>query len=223
MEMLRGIDQKRKEPFYMEMSRDNGQKNSYLSNELQLQNHSLSFIHKTKSLPSTTLLLSRSPIAYNTTASLEKLTCTDYVDFDINQDRFGKVSWSKNDSNYLDVKLKVFKKSDNKELQLVQILKMGETKFNQFLRLRNQLENTVENFAGEETLSPVMIPTITKDMDEHLKLAHKRVDVVDQPNRKNCVTLLRYNVDKPESSFAEVLLFARKKKDEKFEQIVYLK
>ena len=122
----------------------------------------------------------------------------------------------------MDVKLKVFKKSDNKELQLVQILKMGETKFNQFLRLRNQLENTVENFAGEETLSPVMIPTITKDMDEHLKLAHKRVDVVDQPNRKNCVTLLRYNVDKAESSFAEVLLFARKKKDEKFEQIVYL-
>ena len=49
-------------------------------------------------------------MAYNTTASLDKLTCTDYVDFGKWHDRFGRFSWSKNDSNYLDVKLKVFKK-----------------------------------------------------------------------------------------------------------------
>ena len=100
-------------------------------------------------------------MAYNTTASLHKLTCTDYVDFGECQDRFGRVSWSKNDSNYLDVKLKVFRKDDKKEFRLVQNLTMGEADFNQFMRLRNQLDNAAEKFAREENLTPVLIPTKT--------------------------------------------------------------
>ena len=99
---------------------------------------------------------------------------------------------------------------------------MGETDFNQFLRLRNQLVNAAINFARKENLPPVLLPTMSKDMDEQLKLAHKVVDLVDRANTKICVTLLRYNVDKPESSFAQVRLFARKKKDEKFQQVVYV-
>ena len=83
-------------------------------------------------------------MAYNITASLEKLACTDYVDFGKCQDRFGQFSWSKNDSNYLDVKLKVFRKDDKKEFRLVQNLTMGEADFNQFMRLRNQLVNAAE-------------------------------------------------------------------------------
>ena len=51
-------------------------------------------------------------MAYNTTVSLDKLTCTDYVDFGKHQDRFGQFSWSKTDSNYLDIKLNVFKRED---------------------------------------------------------------------------------------------------------------
>ena len=160
-------------------------------------------------------------MAYNTTASLDKLTCTDYVDFGKYQDRFGQLSWSKNDSSYLDVKLKVFKKDDKKEFRLVQNLTMGEADFKKFMRLRNQLVNA-ESFA-RENLMPVLIPTMSKDIDEQLKLAHKLVDVVDRERRKICVTLLRYNVDKPESSYAQVLLFARKKEDEKFQQVVYVK
>ena len=100
-------------------------------------------------------------MAYKTTASLDKVACTDYVDFCKCQDRFGQFPWYKNDSNYLDVKLKVFKKDDNKEIRLVQNLTMGEADFNQFLRLRNQLVNATENFAREENLMPVLIPTKT--------------------------------------------------------------
>ena len=161
-------------------------------------------------------------MAYNTVASLDKLTCTDYVDFDKCQDRFGRFFWSENDSNYLDVKLKVSRKDDKKEFPLVQNFSMGEADFNQFMRLRNQLVNAAKIFAREENLTPVLIPTISRDMDEQLKLAHKVVDVVERTNRKICVTLLRYNIDKLESSFAQVRLFARKKKDEKFQQIVYV-
>ena len=59
-------------------------------------------------------------------------------------------------------------------------------------------------------------------MDEQLKLSPKVVDVVDRANRKICVTLLRYSVDKPETSYAQIRLFARKKEDEKFQQFVYV-
>ena len=99
---------------------------------------------------------------------------------------------------------------------------MGEADFNQFMRLRNQLVNAAEKFAREEILTPVLIPTMYRDMDEQLKLAHKVVDVVDRTNGKICVTLLRYNLDKPESSYAQVRIFARNKEDEKFQQVVYV-
>ena len=118
--------------------------NANKSNKVQLQNHSLIFFHKTKSLPSASSILSRSPVAYNATASLDKPTCTDYVDFGKCQDRIGRFFWSKNDSKYLDVRLKILKKNDNKEFRLVQNLTMGEADFNQFTRLKNQRANAAE-------------------------------------------------------------------------------
>ena len=60
-------------------------------------------------------------------------------------------------------------------------------------------------------------------MDEQHKLAHKVVVVVDRANKKICGTLLRYNVDKLESSYAQVRLFRRKKEDEKLQQVVFVK
>ena len=42
-------------------------------------------------------------------------------------------------------------------------------------------------------------------------------------NRKIFVTLLRYNVDNGENSYAQVQLFTTKKVDEKFQQIVLVK
>ena len=43
--MSRDNDRQRKESPYMEMSRNKDQKNEYISNEKQLQNHSSTFIH----------------------------------------------------------------------------------------------------------------------------------------------------------------------------------
>ena len=48
---------------------------------MPLQNHSSTFIHKNESIPSATSILFRSAITHNTTASLENLTCINYVDF----------------------------------------------------------------------------------------------------------------------------------------------
>ena len=99
---------------------------------------------------------------------------------------------------------------------------MGEANFNQFMRVRNQLVNAAENFAREENWTPVLIPTMSKDRDEQLKLAHKVVDVVDRANKMICVSLPRYNVDKPQSFYAQARLVARKKEDERFQQVVYV-
>ena len=162
-------------------------------------------------------------MAYNTTASLDKLTCTDYVDFDKSSDRFGRFSWTKIDSKYLDNKLKMFNREDkNAEFRLRQNLSMGEADFNQFIRQRNQLVVAADNFLREQSLSPVLQSTRSKEMEEQLKLVHKVIDVKDRPNRKNCVTLLRYKVDNPETSYALVRLFGRKKEEEKLQQIVYV-
>ena len=154
---------------------------------------------------------------------MDKLRCTDYVDFGKSSDRFGHFSWTKNDSNYLNIKLKVFKGEDkNAENWLRQNSSMVETDFNQFIRQRNQLVVAADSFLREHNLSPVLQSTLSKDLEEQLKLVHKVIDLVDRPNRKICVTLLRYNVDNPETSYAQVRLFERKKEEEKFQQIVYV-
>ena len=51
---------------------------------------------------------------------------------------------------------------------------------------------------------------------------HKVVEVVDRSHKKICVTMLRYNVEKPEVSYVQVRLFGRRKDEEKFNQIVYV-
>ena len=118
---------------------------------------------KIKSLPSATSILSRSAMAYNTTVFLDKLACTNYVDFGKSQDRFGRFFWSKNDSNYLDNKLKVFKREDkNAEFRLRQNLPMGKADCNQFIRQRNQLVVAADNFLREQNLSPVLQSTLSK-------------------------------------------------------------
>ena len=111
-------------------------------------------------------MLFRSPMDRNTTASLDKLTFTNNVDFGKCEDSSGFFSPSKDDSNSLDVKLKVFKKGDKKNFRLVHIFTMGEANFNQFMQLWNQLVKAAENFSIEEDLSLVLKPTLSKDMDE---------------------------------------------------------
>ena len=99
---------------------------------------------------------------------------------------------------------------------------MGEADFNQFIRQRNQLVVAADNFLREENLSPVLQSTLSTDMEEQFKLVHKVIDVVDRPNRKICVRLLRYKADNPDTSYAQFRLIGRKKEEENFQQTVYV-
>ena len=98
---------------------------------------------------------------------------------------------------------------------------MGDAEFKFFIRFSNQLVVAAEDFVREKNSNSVLIPTMSKDMDEQLKLARKVVDVVDRANKKNFVTLLRYNVDKPEDSYALVRLSVRKQRNEIFQQRIF--
>ena len=106
---------------------------------------------------------------------------------------------------------------------MVADLTMGESYFNQFMQLRNQLVKAAKNLARDEKLTPVLIPTTSKNMDEQLKLTDKVVDVADRANKKIVLTRLLYNVDKLESSYAQAQQFATKKNDQKFQQNIYVK
>ena len=99
---------------------------------------------------------------------------------------------------------------------------MPEADFNQFNRQRNQLIVAADNFLTKQNLSPVLQSTLSKDMEEQLKLVHMVNDVVDRPNRRICVTLPRYKADNPSTSHAQVPLFGRKKEEQKLQQIVYV-
>ena len=99
---------------------------------------------------------------------------------------------------------------------------MGEADFNQFIRQRNQLVVAADNFLREQNLSTLLQSTLSKDREEQLKLVHKVIDIVDCPKRKICVTLLRYKADNPQTSYAQVRPFGRKKEEEKFQQIIYV-
>ena len=94
---------------------------AYMSNNLRHQSHSLTSLLKNKSLLSAATILSRQPkpTACKTIASLDKLTCNDYINCGNCQDRFGQFCSCKFDSYHFDVKLKVVKKDDYRDLRLV--------------------------------------------------------------------------------------------------------
>ena len=79
---------------------------------------------------------------------------------------------------------------------------MGEVDFNQFIRQRNQLVVSADNSLREQNLSPFFQFTLSKDLEEQMKLFHKVVKVVNCPNRRIFVTLLRNKADNPETSYA---------------------
>ena len=108
------------------------------------------------------------------------------------------------------------------EFRLAQNSTMGEADFNQFIRLRNQVVVAVTDFSKEGKLPPVQAKLLAFDMEKQLRFTLKVAEVVDQPPRRICVTMLRYNVEKLETSYVQVRLFGKRKDKIKFNQIVYV-
>ena len=106
-------------------------------------------------------------MAYNTSPTLDKQTCTNYVDFGKCQERFGQFFWTESYSNFLDFILKVFKRgSKDADFRLRQNFTLGEADFNQFNRQRIELVVAADNFLREQNLSPILQSTLSKDKKE---------------------------------------------------------
>ena len=138
---------KKKEYLYLEISRDKDQiKKRHLTMnkkrkvskwQLAAPKSVTNFdSQNTKSRLSAPSVISQRPnlMSWSNTAFWDKLDCTDYKDLeniktDLVQKRIQK----------LGLKLKVFKKNDNKDFRLIQNPTTGETVCNNFMNLRNQL------------------------------------------------------------------------------------
>ena len=109
-------------------------KEAFKSNSFELLSQTSPFMDRKYSLLSaTTSMISHSPMADNTTASLDKITCPNYVDFVNCRKRLGQFSCFKTDSNFLDNNLKLIKIHDNRESSKCHI---GKSRF--------QLVHTIE-------------------------------------------------------------------------------
>ena len=176
-------------------------KDAYIVNGLQLQNHSLTFIHKNRSPLSATSILSRSPCLQHYClfgqANLYRL-----CDFWQMSRQTWTIFMVQNWFQLLGCKTQKFQKIWQQRVHTRSKSYNGRGRFQPVFLLRKQLVVAAENFAREENLSRLLIPLMSKVMDEQLKLAHKIVDVVDWKSRKICVILLPYDEDKPESSYA---------------------
>ena len=113
----------------------------------------------------------------------------------------------------MDINLKVFKRENKTaEMRLRQNFSLGEADFNQFIRQRNQLAVAADNFLREQNMLPFLQSTLSKAMEYQMKLVHKVIDVVDSPNRRICVTLLRYKMGNPEQMLKFVCSDGRRRK-----------
>ena len=99
---------------------------------------------------------------------------------------------------------------------------MSEGAFKQFRRLGNQLVVALDKFGREENLAPVLIPTLSKHMDEQDKLAHKAVEVSGSSKQKNLCDSALVKFRQARDFMAHVGFSARNKENEKFQQVVHV-
>ena len=160
---------------------------------------------------------------FNITSALDKTSCTDYVDFGKNADRFERISWSqteKDNQKYLDIQLQVFRKDDKGDFCRHQQIKFGVFDFKQLFCLRNPIVLAVREFFTDETIREVVTSPLSKGLDEQLKHVQKAISFVDRPKRKIIATMKKYCMEKPESTYVQLRLFTRNSEHDKFQQLV---
>ena len=97
---------------------------------------------------------------------------------------------------------------------------MGVFDFKQLLCLQNLIVLAVREFSTDETLKEVVTSPLSKDLDEQLKHVQKAITIVDRPKRKIIATMVKYSMDKPESTYVQLRLFTRNSEHDKFQQLV---
>ena len=152
---------------------------------------------------------------------MDRLSCTACEVFGNCPDRFRQFSGPKlNKTTWMGKPIS--QENGNDKFRLVQKSTMGVPDLKQRMKIRSRLFVAADIFRRKQNLSPVEIPNFSEDLYEKLKLAQIVAEFSDRANRKLCVTLVWYKVDKPRNSYSDVRIIARKKDDDKFQQNVYV-
>ena len=125
---------------------------------------------------------------FNIISALDKTSCTDYVDFGKNADRFGRFFGSqieKDNQKYLDIQLKVLQKDNKRDFRRHQQIKLEVFDSKQLLCLQNLIVLAVREFSTDETFEKVVTSPLSKDFDEQLKHVQKAITIVDQPKKED--------------------------------------
>ena len=121
---------------------------------------------------------------------------------------------------YLNVKLEVFKKNDSRNLRLVQnITRM--VRFQPIHMIDQSAVRSGRKLSQRSKAVPLLITTISENLEYQLKLVDKAVYVVERTIKRKCGTQQRYSMGKPENFYPEIGLFATKKEKKKYQQNVF--
>ena len=227
MEKSRSNVQQSRELSQMKTSRDNDPlkyAESLKSNNLLLEAHSLTFILKNKSILSATNVLSQpktKPLAYGTTASMDKLVCTNCVDFPKCQETLGQILVQKL-LQLFGCKLQKFQKSRQERVLRGTKCHNGRSRLQSISEITNSAKSWSKKRLRRRAVDSSADWKMSEVLVGQLKLAHKAVDVMDQPIKTFCLNVLRYNMDKPLRSYADVRISARIKEEEEFQRSVYV-
>ena len=83
----------------------------------------------------------------------------------------------------------------------------------------NYLNDQLKKFKKDDNRDFRQVLNLTMRRTDFIRLDVKLVDLVDRGNRNDCWTLMPYKVNKPENSYDQVQLFARKKENGKFQKL----
>ena len=143
-----------------------------------------------------------------------------YIEFDENQKRIGRFSWSQkpyNERIYFEPCFQLLKKNESGQIEKTQQVYLGEKEGERISAIRNTVIHDAENLG----LVPVLEPNSDKDsnMEQELANCHAVYDVATYKKRRVCVTIKKYTVNKP--PYIQIRLFTAKE-NEVLKQVAYV-
>ena len=149
-----------------------------------------------------------------------KDTSPNYIEFSKNQTRIGRFAWSQKSYKgkiYFEPCFQLFKKNELGQLEKRQQVYLGEKEGEAISAIRNTVIHDAENLG----LVPILELTSDKEstMNQELANCNKVYDIATFNRRQVCVTIKRYNINKP--PYIPIRLFTAKE-NEAMKQVAYV-
>ena len=151
---------------------------------------------------------------------LRKDTSPNYIEFSKIQTRIRRFAWSQKSYKgkiYFEPCFQLFKKNELRQFEKRQQVYLGEKEREAISAIRKTVIHNAENLG----LVPILELTSDKEstMDQELANCNKVYDIATYNRRQVCVTIKRYNINKP--PYIQIRLFTAKE-NEAMKQVAYV-